>query len=179
MENIRKVDSPTLVPPATLQGIDDSWILSDRLQMMATFSSSTASPGIDIERERNMMKACADLALSHVREMDEILDFIEMCYEPSESLFSPAAALWTSLCSILAATIPFQYVAQFAAAGAVLAASELLDPPLRYWFNKYNVACLRQEARHLRRALEDGNISEKNGYLDSWHLGVRSWLSAL
>ncbi|KAJ4157725.1 hypothetical protein NW754_009374 [Fusarium falciforme] len=179
MENIRKADSSTPVPPTTLQGTDDSRLLSDRQQMIVTLFSSTPSPGVDIEQERNMMKACADLALFHVREMDAILDFIEIALEPSESLFSPAAALWTSVCSISATTIPFQPVAQFAAAGAFFAASELLEPPLWYCFNKYNVACLRQETRNLMRALEEGNISEKKGYLDSWHLRVRSWLSAL
>lgn len=94
MENIRKADSSTPVPPTTLQGTDDSRLLSDRQQMIVTLFSSTPSPGVDIEQERNMMKACADLALFHVREMDAILDFIEIALEPSESLFSPAAALW-------------------------------------------------------------------------------------
>lgn len=79
----------------------------------------------------------------------------------------------------LAVTIPFEPVAQFAAGGALFCAAELLRPSLYYWFNKYNLSYLRQETRDLIRALQEGKVSEKKVYLESWHLEFRSWLWAL
>lgn len=105
MQNIRKVDSSTSVPPTTLQSTDNSQLLSDKQQMMENLLSSTLSPGVDIERERNMMKACADLALSHVREMDEILDLFEMSFHSSESLLSETAVLWY-ICLCVSIVVP-------------------------------------------------------------------------
>ncbi|KAH7265912.1 hypothetical protein B0J15DRAFT_545939 [Fusarium solani] len=156
MNNIRTATSCASAPLDELQVTNAVRLFPRRQEPVSSVPSSTPTQGVDIDRERNMMKNYADLALLELHQMGEILDVIEMLPKRSEPMVSTATVLWTVACFISAATIPFQPVAQHAVAGVGIGAIELLKRPL---------------------SLEDKRISEKNKKdLDSWHLWARWWI---
>ncbi|KAM0417238.1 hypothetical protein ACHAPT_012749 [Fusarium lateritium] len=180
MENIKAATLSASAPPGKVQAIGAAQTPLSQGQQATPGCHSppkSATPPIDIDRERNRMKISAAFALPNLYKMDEILDVIEMLPQRSEPTVSLAPALATITFSISALVAPNDFLANVSMAGAANAAFYLLNRPLWRWFKRYNLACIHQEVRDLIRAFKEERIGEKNGNdLDSWHLRARRYI---